>query len=149
MWCWESTGVENPAFYFRLGDGSRLVGGCCVGGGVFLSAASARNRSFMLTGVFYVCSAIANPPPRCPLRAFWTGFRFTFPGGFRCVGIQRRPGPGGDAHHVGMSLGGTVGVHCVLRALLGGLHPTKRCVLPGANLHYLRDGLGRHPVVGG
>ena len=74
---------------------------------------------------------------------------FTFPGGFQCVGIQRRPGPGGDAHHVGMSLGGTVGVHCVLGALLGGLHPTKRCVLPGANLHYLRDGLGRHPVVGG
>ena len=81
--CWESTGVENPAFHFRLGDGSRLVGGCCVGGGVFLSAASARNRSFMLKGVFYVCSAIANPPPRCRLRSFWTGFRcLLFPGVF-------------------------------------------------------------------
>ena len=88
------------------------------------------------------------PPPPVPFALNWDRVPlFTFPGFFQCVGIQRLPGPGGDAHRVGMSLGGTVGVHCVLGALLGCLHPTKRSVLTGANLHYLRDGLGGIPLL--
>ena len=133
---------------FRLGDESRVEGGCSVGGGVFLRAASARHRSVVPPGLFSVCSSLASPPSpvlfapilgRVPL--------FAFPGVRQCVGIQRLPGPVSAAHR-GLPLGGTVWVHYALGALLGGLHPTKRSVLPGAVLQYLRGGLGGHSVVG-
>ena len=60
-------------FHFRIGDGSRVVGGCCVGGGVFLTAASARHRSVVFPGVISVCSALASPPPGAVCAHFGQG----------------------------------------------------------------------------
>ena len=126
-----------------------MVGGCYVGGGVFLRAVYARHRSVVLPGVFSVCSALASAPPPV-LFALILGRvpHYAFHRVRQCVGIQRLPGPGGAAHR-GMVLEGAVELHSVFGAVLGGLHLTKRSVLSGADLHYLRDGLGGHPVVGG
>ena len=114
-------GLKIQFLHFRLGDGSRSVGSCCVGGGVFLRAAFARHRSATLPDMFAVCSALASPPPSvlCTL-IFGRVPHFAFPRVRQCVGIQQLPGPGGATHRE-LSLGGTVGVCRVFWAVLEGL----------------------------